>query len=104
MNKRRTIRRVVGNFQKFSGLFILRIAKDDRDVEISQTEFFGFGFLFGCPMLARGTQVDDGLNAFVLKLLQMFQSRLAAGAELFVDSQKIPDGRSLLLRCDWERR
>jgi hypothetical protein len=66
MYERRTIGRVVENFQKFGCLFIFRVTEDDWNVEIPQTKFFCLRLFFRCPMFNRRPQVNDGLDAIGL--------------------------------------
>ena len=98
MNKRRTISRVVSDFKELRRLLVFGFAEDDGNVEVAQTQLFCFSLFFGGAMFARRPQVNDGLNAFVLELLQMLESWLAAGTELVVNAEEVPDGRNLLLR------
>src|SRR5690349_3760912 len=97
VDERRPVFRVVSDLQKLIDLFVLRIAKRDRDIEVAQAQLLRLRFLFGGAMLARLAQVDDGLHAFGLQLLKVFKLRLSAGAEVFIDAQEISDRRQVVL-------
>src|SRR6185369_6482989 len=59
VNKYWPIIGIVCDLQKLRDLFLVWIAESDRDVEVTQTEFFCFcGFFFG-SMFAGLAEVDD---------------------------------------------
>src|SRR5688572_17487863 len=64
VNEGRPVLRVISDLQKLCCLFFLGLAKDDRNIEVAQTQFFHLCFFFGGTVLARWAKIDDGLNAF----------------------------------------
>ena len=89
MNECWAIFGVVGDLQEFIHLLVFRIAVNDGDVEVAQPLLLGFRFFFGGAMFAGLSKIDDRFNSIGLELGQVFETGLAAGAELFIDLQKI---------------
>src|ERR1043165_4465248 len=96
MNKDRAVIRIVGYFQKLRDLLFIGIAVRDRDVEVAQAQLFRFRFFLRGAMLARLAQVEDRLHAFILELLELLETRLSAGAEVFILAQEVSDWTSVL--------
>src|SRR5688500_584186 len=69
--------RIVCDLQKLCSLFVLRLAKDDRNIEVEQTQFFRLRFFFGGAVLARWPKIDDCFNAVRFQPLQMLESWLS---------------------------
>src|SRR5262245_4798590 len=89
MNEDRPVVGIVGELQKLRDLLFVWVAERYGDVEVAQAQLFCFRFFLRGTMLARLAQVDDRLHAFALQLFEMFETWLAAGAEVFIDAKKI---------------
>src|SRR5436190_10049406 len=89
MNKSGPVFDVICHFQKLVNLFVLRISKYDRDIDISQPQFFGLGLFLGGSMLAGLAEVYDCLDAVLLQHFQVLESGLSAGAKILVHANEI---------------
>ena len=104
MNERGAVFGIISDLEKLVYLFVFRLAVDDRDIEITQTQLLRFRLFFGGAVLAGLSKIDDYFHSIIFELGQMFQAGLATGAKLFVDLQEIPDLWDFLRRgLRWEQ-
>jgi len=96
VDEHRAVRRVVGDLQELVDLRVARITIDDRNIEVLQACLLDSRTLFICTVLRRLTEIQHRLHAIGFELGEVFQTRLATGAELRRHLQKIVDGRQLL--------
>jgi len=53
VNESGPVLRVISDLQELCSLFLFRLAKDDWNIEVAQTQFFRLRFFFGGAVLAR---------------------------------------------------
>jgi hypothetical protein len=89
MYERGAVFGIVSDLQELIHLLVFRLGVDDRDVEIAQPQLLHLRFFFGGAMFAGLSKVNDRFYTVRFELGQVFEAGLAAGAELFIDLQKI---------------
>src|SRR5215813_9666276 len=85
MNERRSVFGIIGDLEELIRLFVFRLGVNDWDVDISQSQLLRLRFFFRGAVFAGLSKIDNRLHAISLELGQMFDARLAAGAELFTN-------------------
>ncbi len=96
MNERGSVFWIVGDLEELIRLFVFWLAVDDRYIEVAQTQLLRLRFFFRGAMFAGLSKVNDRFHSVGLELGQMFEARLAAGAELFIDLQEVSYGGDFL--------
>ena len=96
MNEDGKVLSLIGDFKELGDLFLFRLPKNNRDIEVLQAKLFNFRFLLGRAMLASWSQVQNRFDAISFQLLEVFQTRLSARAKVVAETDEVSDWCDLL--------